>query len=88
MLRLVTRRALCTSVAVPTTPPAITSRVQQIFEDHSATSSLADSDTKFKVSAACRLPSAPHLRYSIAVTVCVVCAAMVSLAPLLCRQTA
>ena len=53
MLRLVTRRALCTSVQVPTTPPAITSRVQQIFEDHSATSGLADNDTKFKVSTAC-----------------------------------
>jgi hypothetical protein len=55
MLRLVaTRRTLCTSVAVPTTPPAITSRVQQIFEDYSATSGLADNDTKFKVSTACR----------------------------------
>ena len=54
MLRLVaTRRTLCTSVAVPTTPPAITSRVQQIFEDYSATSGLADNDTKFKVLAAC-----------------------------------
>eukprot|EP00964_Phaeocystis_antarctica_P004007 scaffold2156_cov67-Phaeocystis_antarctica.AAC.1 len=51
--RLATRRALSTSVAVPTTPPAITSRVQQIFEDHSATSGLADNDTKFKASTAC-----------------------------------
>lgn len=53
MLRIVTRRALCTSVQVPATPPAITSRVQQIFEDHSATSGLADNDMKFKVSTAC-----------------------------------
>ena len=47
MLRHAARRAL--SSAVPTTPPPITSRVQQIFEDHGASSSLADFDTKFKV---------------------------------------
>lgn len=52
MLRLAARRALCTSVDVPRTPPAITSRIQQIFEEHSATPGLADNDTKFKASTA------------------------------------
>jgi len=57
MLRLAARRgaarrALCTSVDVPRTPPAIASRIQQIFEEHSATSGLADTDTKFKASTA------------------------------------
>ena len=62
------RRALS---SLPATPPAIASRVQQIFEDHGGGSNFADFDTKFKVcppaahASDCALPPTPAVRCAV-----------------------